>query len=471
MMAWTCRTALSVAVQNIGSAPTMLGQRGILSLPDEILLSILEEPIFYFLSFQLVCRAFRERALQLPSLWRCVSANKNPELTLQRSGNCSLRVRIDLHLTNPRRTSLFIEHLEQHCSRWGEFTFSGRRNENWPSPDLVLALGELNRKLQHKAFPRLKLLHVIYNVEPNLKLERNEENAGRIEALGMEFYSTWVLPSLETLSVQNSVPSRINGSPSEFKVEMAYSPYLGNGVWDFDSKLMSLQPSFHRLTKLAISLKCVEIMDPPSGLQADTRFELLELKELSIRIHDAYPSHILKVLSAPNLEELKAFCEASLRYDDFNIPPFVDCFFPVGDCRWPRLKSLDLEFDCDDIVIWPEDLQNPLEQVFKGLPPKLLRLHLISWNIPSLIALGSPGDEQHGTLFPPLQRLHLECSDLDAEFLVSIREILESPHFKELEMYRCYNLSEDDVRSILPPEKTLIYDHYWEEGSSTDSIL
>lgn len=70
----------------------------ILDLSDELLSNIFTDcrrgDDAHVLSFQLACRAFRQRALKIPILWTFLLLREDPRKSIERSGRCGLHIHI-----------------------------------------------------------------------------------------------------------------------------------------------------------------------------------------------------------------------------------------------------------------------------------------------------------------------------------------------------------------------------------------
>lgn len=305
-------------------------------LPDEVLCKILER-VESTLNFQLTCRAFRKKVLQMPTLWTHVTIAKNPEYSIQRSKGCGLHIHLEFTTTDNNNLSrmmrasrvatrasdceyipIFLLLLEPHYLRWTELIIIG----DFKNKNLSLAVEELNKRVQHRAFPMLKRL--VYTVKPDSWPEG--WNAAQSALAPQILVTTWDLPSLEILELRNYIPTQIKGSPTIFRLSLlddTGGAYWGE--WDVNA-LTTLLQSFDQLVELDLCFSSSCFTELDYNLYA----ELPQLMKLNITLLSVQNTDILHAFSAPALKELSVRCE---QFDQMLISRVAEALFPATMCR------------------------------------------------------------------------------------------------------------------------------------------
>lgn len=336
---------------------------------------------------------------------------------------------------------IFLLLLEPHYLRWTELIIIG----DFKNKNLSLAVEELNKRVQHRAFPMLKRL--VYTVKPDSWPEG--WNTAQSALAPQILVTTWDLPSLEILELRNYIPTQIKGSPTIFRLSLlddTGGAYWGE--WDVNA-LTTLLQSFDQLVELDLCFSSSCFTELDYNLYA----ELPQLMKLNITLLSVQNTDILHAFSAPALKELSVRCE---QFDQLLISRVAEALFPATMCRWPSLQSLNIDFGFGYYSgCWASI--HPLDTILSRLP-NISSLEITSRNLPDPSATTAIECERRGSPFPPLRSLSIKNTDFNTAYLISIRNILSSSVFEKLCIDNCKTIIKNVVRSILPPEKTLIYD-------------
>lgn len=202
----------------------------------------------------------------------------------------------------------------------------------------------------------------------------------------------------------------------------------------------------------SIKIESFNIAETPSALELPA----LEKLDLELRANAMSMEKLLPIMSAPNLKNLHIVLYFS---DDNDARDQIEVLFPLGTPRWPKLETLDVMIFTWDLI---EDnaQESPLNALFSRLPPSLRRLVVSSdlpqprnfWICEDFRYDGGPG---YSKSFLQEMNICFRRDQLDASFLLGVREVLYSLEFEMLEMRGCY------VDTELIKERLPEFEYIW----------
>lgn len=409
--------------------------------------------------FQLTSKAFRSNVLQIPSLWTSVSSYENPEYYIQRSKGCGLDVKIEfIDAVEPRlsvdRLRVFLLLLEPHHSRFKSLTIYGSesRLELWKV---------IHSQLLNRTFASLQKLGYGTASTASSRFDIFTPDGSQKDLI-----SSFTVPSLESLVIRNHFPTemiKIKTPPTKLSLTVSHFKENAYGYSNAKNKLLdsitSMIQSYSQLTELTLH---VDNFHSASKFSRDITVDIPTLRTLWI--HCVSSDKFLPTIgiSAPNLTKLLIQCDILATTTSRTL---LEELFPKDKCRWPCLEILDLclaESDDDySNEVAATGRERIIDIVLSRLPNiKSLNITSRHYLPPTAISV-LESERRESSSYPPLQSLSISDSDIETAFLVTNREILTSPTFKELRVTNCPGIMQNVLRSILPPEKTLVYNGIW----------
>ncbi|KAH8118177.1 hypothetical protein DFH11DRAFT_1741183 [Phellopilus nigrolimitatus] len=331
--------------------------RGLSQLPDEILGSIFElcgdaelehgkEEFCNVVSR--VCRRFHTIALNLPKLWTRVSNLHNPaelRLRLARSGNRWLTVELSAYKGDDfeelRRS--FLEIVLEHKVRWGEFKFlvdlglSGFLEER---KGFLINLGSATTGLEVLSLTTLTIIDDY--------LPADEYSLAEGDSRTIDFYRTWMLPSLSSVYLRGHVPetalwtqltSDLRWKPTITTVQ--FTSEGTEGELNMLLRFLNTQPN---LQDLSVSLR--DFDEREFNFEGNLfKANLPNLQSLSLTSHSApIARKICRALTAPNVEQFTLHLDLSLARYNFDAEQDLHMLL-MYDLKSNSLKTLSLAVD------------------------------------------------------------------------------------------------------------------------------
>lgn len=433
------------------SSQKLSSYRSILDLPDELLTPILEEQPS-ILEFQLACRAFRQRAIALPTLWTHLSSSRNPQMALERSRDYVLYIdlQIDWNMlpSDIERFDTFLRLIEPHYARWRTFNFL---DQYLGCPEHAKAIEDLMGRLHGKVFGQLKELGMMYIRE----LPRNHHHLLTDQNLTPTIpkCSIWRTPVLDRLEMNQYVPLRLWDCSLSHIVFHSCPLFRDKNItswasWDFSTSLLG---SSKRLRSLELHLTETNFTQTGS----EYRVTLPYLKSLDIRITGFCSTWVLTSFSAPRLQSmtLGIYNQYAPITRDQPIAPITTALFPPDKCRFPRLEDLELDLDMGRSGFGSEPAIG-LERLLKSLPKlSFLRLSTDTVEVRGTLKLAESECVRSESVFPPLNYLYLvSCHRLDIAFILGLEDVFKASTFELLIISDC-DLDEGEVRRAFPADK------------------
>lgn len=401
----------------------------------------------------------------------------NPVYHLKRSGACKLNILLTtscyvitwdrsraLEMRVLEKDSLRVKYLlfllEKHSSRWEKFSLDDREDEAYIMRLLAAASFP-------KSFPSLRHVELIYH--------RKEPSAiGQLRIKAKDFISQWDMPALESLSLTNYAPSRIQASPKF--VDFRFNNTIDDDDGDDDDddgdnwnllQFSSLLGSFTSMTKLAIKVESMfndVSHDGPAAV-------LTRLEEFHLTVEvgsQQFLAGVINCLEMPNVSKVLI----NLDTDDVNSfgvdLELVNTLFPANKVRWPRAEELNFRLYC---APWTETLS--MSTILSRLP-RLNELTIRSCLTDFRAAQGKPAPQSIGftamklavhpllaeeSSCPPLRTLTLiECPH-DTTFFMENIDVITSPTFEKLVIDDCWKVDKNLLRGLLPDDKVLFFNN------------
>lgn len=405
--------------------------------------------------FQLTCKAFRNVVLNIPELWTSVSNRENPTYCIKRSRACGLDVDIDFveYRIPIDRLRLFLLLLEPHYSRVTALAINGSENRT----DLWKVVRD---QLRNRAFPSLQRL--AYEIA---SAGDGKFNPFASEGPQKDLISSLTLPSLKSLKIKNFFPKeaiKVNTSPTELAVTISH---YKESVTGFSTRnrildsITSMVQSYGRLSELTLNVDNFQLT---ANYDRDITVDLPTLCTLNIQCSSTRRYLPTAGISASNLTKLLIKCD---NMDNTALRSLLEDLFRSDVCRWPLLETLDIcltvSETCNSETKGSLHGREHIIDVALTRLPNVKHLTIESCHYLPPTVMSVLHSERRDTSYPPLQTLSISDSDLKTTFLIPNQEILDSPVFEKLVVTNSSGLLKNVLRSILLPEKKLLYDGVW----------
>lgn len=380
--------------------------------------------------------------MQTPTLWTTISDEQNPQHFLDRSGSLGLDITIkDPDFKDPDIQDVMeMAQIERLCTmllpythRWMSFKVEAKAGGSTGVMTFCTRkfLQTLRNILKDSVLPHLHSLTICYEEATLLPLHRVDFN-GRLDMDRSlrKFFSTWDMPALR--SVNHDAKWIIPVIPAAYRSSLRYFQFTLN-----DISARSIGP----ITQLLRSLPMLEglsvkLLGTKRGaIDGGNSVELTRLNSLEYIIEDTHSesvSWLNDTITTPNVEKISLTVQ---KLDNNSAKEIVEALFPINANRWPRLETLSCQIDSSEGD----------GDAIKILCARLPRLQHLSIQTrgcipPSSFTSYSESNLQNvrlaGFRCPPLRTLRtlrlFKCVPFTTDFVLKLREIIESPEFEAL---------------------------------------
>jgi len=270
---------------------------GLLSLPDEILATIIElavrarEPGLDSLRLSLVCRKFREVALHLPRIWTCLDHHRHGfnnlvgRIYAERGNHAGLEVimrdtdNFDEEANiNTGASSRLLQAIIPYCDEWRSFSYSHHHSYH---PELQSPL----------KLPRLEYLWVY-------------KDASKV-------YAQFDMPNLKTAHFYDTIPPPLSSTLT--RVSITFGPaYEGSGIQTLLVPLLRFLKAAPSITDLGLRLECYADMRNVTDI-APVTLESVDVFSLDVYYDDGAPGGedtgrlLARSIHMPNLSKMNLY--------------------------------------------------------------------------------------------------------------------------------------------------------------------